>query len=156
MRAILRKACRTLPLLLLPACQPANGNSSEESATTSLSPPITSPGSSQVTHRVLIRFDPETRRFSYVDPKDTTRSLNPVYAMPGDRIEWSSQQGPWAVHHGPLTPFRVIHIQGRPGEWAGAYVWENTPYGKYRYFVAVEIRGTIWMDDPEDMVGPGR
>lgn len=108
-------------------------------------------------HRVVMHFDSATGRFDYYYEESGIRtSRATVYARRGDLILWKSDQGPWAVHHGPLTPLRVIRIHGDSGRWAGAQVRADATYGKYRYFVAVEIGGAIWMDDPEDMVGPGR
>lgn len=106
------------------------------------------------TYRVTMEFDPKTRRFDYFDEPRARNPRVTVYASPGDLILWRSDQGPWAVHHGPLTPFRVIHIHADSGRWAGAQVRADATFGKYRYFVAVEINGRIWMDDPDDMVGP--
>ncbi|MGH7544602.1 MAG: hypothetical protein ACREKI_00305 [Gemmatimonadota bacterium] len=156
-----------LPLVVLTACPDADSKQVPprlQDVRVPLAPDTTAlviggiarvPGTVPDTHRVVIAVDPRTGIFEYGDPA-TRESRTTVYANPGDVIVWTSEQGPWAVHHGPLTPFRVLRIAGRPGEWAGAQVRRDATFGKYRYFVAVEINGRIWMDDPDSMVGPER
>lgn len=172
MRATIRKSFPLLPLLLLAACQVADSRQ----AIPTLRDTTIVVGKDTIRvfggidrrynqiRRVVIdlRQDRQMRdkygqrvppQFLY---RDTARreSQNPVYAAPGDLIIWRADDGPWAVHHGPLTPFRVLRIHGRPSQWAGAQVRADATFGKYRYFVAVEIGDTIWMDDPDDMIGP--
>lgn len=164
MRPTARNAFWALPLLILAGCPDADSQQVPprlQDARIQLAPDTMAlviggvARAAPDTHRVVITVNAEEGIFDYGDPA-TDKAQTTVYANPGDVIVWTSRQGPWAVHHGPLTPFRVLRIGGGSGEWAGAQVRRDATFGKYRYFVAVEINGRIWMDDPDSMVGPER
>lgn len=108
----------------------------------------------KTTHEVLILFDEERGRFKYVDPGERSVSRDPLYVLPGDVVEWRSEQGAWAVHLGPLSPFDAIRLRGGSGKAVSATVREDVPRGKYPYFVAVYVDGQVWTDDPDNVVGP--
>lgn len=143
---------------LLLACNQTNGG---EGSHTQNMAADTGQAADTGTVTILIQVDTAANRFSYQVEAATGlftglvgRPANPIHAWPGARIRWKSDQGAWAVHHGPLTPFRQLAVFGDREQAVGAQIRPDAMWGKYPYFVAVVIDGRVWTDDPEDVVGP--
>jgi len=85
---------------------------------------------------------------------------NPVYIASGDRVDWTCEAGPFAIHFEPVSPLarRRFWTTGDRNT-VGGHIRANNLPGKYRYFVAVLHDGQIYTEDPElidDPVGPPR
>ncbi len=85
---------------------------------------------------------------------DFTYSLDPIRVDPGDTIEWSCEDGPFAVHLGWGTPCSKGRVRGGKGQKVSTSVRTNATNGQYKYMVAVSITGEIYTDDPEIVVKP--
>lgn len=103
-------------------------------------------------HQLRVTVDPEVGRVA-VEP-------SPVYIAPGDRVDWTCEAGPFAIHFEPFSPLahRRLWTTGDQTRVGGDIRANNVP-GKYRYFVAVWYDGQIYTEDPElidDPEGPVR
>ncbi len=97
-----------------------------------------------------------------------TYSLDPIRARPGDVIEWSCDSGAWSIQIAGLRDARTQALQqGRTPFAANAMatranrgvanrlaVAGNAALGTYKYSVAVEVDGNVYIDDPEIIIGP--
>lgn len=74
---------------------------------------------------------------------------NPLYIAPGHCVMWVSTDGPWAVHFSPISPLRHRRVSGAASDYGGGCARTDIFPGKYSYFVAVEVGGRIYTEDPE-------
>ena len=91
-------------------------------------------------HEVSISFN--EGKFEY-GPKG-----NPVHASQGDCIRWISDRK-FAVHFQNISPCDGVDFSD--GENTGK-VTETAPSGSYKYIVAVEHAGRIFIDDPQVII----
>ena len=80
-------------------------------------------------------------------------SPDPLIIRSGDSLEWRLEdglRGPFAVQFEPISPLTYRRLRTREGEnvLAGRVRWGVFP-GSYSYFIAVEIGGVIYTEDPE-------
>ncbi len=74
---------------------------------------------------------------------------DPVFIERGDAVRFTSADGPFAVHFNPLSPFSQRRLRGAAGDTLSAVVRTGLFAGKYSYFVAVEVKGKIFTEDPD-------
>ena len=136
-------------------------------------------GASKVTHAsrplttdaVTAYQAPDTHRVAITvsSAGDFTYSLNPIRAKRNDVIEWSSDSGNWSIQVAGLrdeqtgtlrqgrTPFAQNQRAARANRRAAnrLAVAGDAVFGTYKYNVAVEVGGNVFIDDPEIIIGGG-
>lgn len=84
---------------------------------------------------------------------DFTYSQPRVRAERGkDQIEWRCKQGNYAVHLGDISPCDKRRYRARKGNTIRGSFRSDAPLQHYKYFVAVEVNGEIYTDDPEIII----
>ncbi len=97
-------------------------------------------------HKVQISVD---REGDHENPRVVT-DPNPCYIRPRDHVEWTCEDGPFAIQFEPLSPLTLRRLRTETNNRTikGEVRPDNQP-GSYRYFVAVEVNGQIFTEDPE-------
>jgi hypothetical protein len=72
-------------------------------------------------------------------------------AVRGDQIEWTCNQPKFALHLGEISPCDHRRFRTSSGKLS-VTVRNDAPIQVYKYFVAVDVNGQIFTDDPEIIV----
>lgn len=105
-----------------------------------------------VTIELDIRKDDAGNRVASIHTSLEGKDQDTLFASPGDRIEWTFEEGPWVVRPGPLSPFGQVVIRGKAGETNGATVREDAKLGDYKSLIAVHRNERVHTADPHFVV----
>ncbi len=68
------------------------------------------------------------------------------FAKRGDKVTWTSSDGPFTIQFLGGTPFARQHIHSRRGSIRAVRIPKKAKPGRYPYAIAVEKNGKVYLD----------